>query len=614
MKKRWLSKGVAGYVALLVACYGIATVAGWFATQVDYDAYDWMFRLNPPQASSSRSVVLAIDDATLNSMGGIRGLRTILALALEQLAKAQPRMVATDVILADKQDPAEDLRLERALCATRNLVLATDLAAQSWERPQPRFEKCAVALGHALADMESPDGVTRQIPLEVAADQRRYWALALEAFRLDRGVSRILESPGDLQVGNTIIPASRVRNRPLRVRYVRGGIPQISLKTLLEQPELLERFHDKAVFVGVYSMTAARDRVVTPLADRITGMEVNAQAFETLERGDFFVDASNLAVLAFCSIVAILAGLIFALLQGWLAYVLGAALLAGAHAVPLYLFHHGIVFPYFASLSCAWLSVAGAAVYQHFVVRRQLSRSEDERTRYRQAIHFVTHEMRTPLTAIQGSSEIMGRYALNDDKRKQIAAMIHSESKRLGRMIQTFLDIERLSDGQTELRTEPFEARGLVEACIERVRPLAERKSIEISLDGNLEGTPRGDRELMEYAVYNLLTNAVKYSSSGTAIRVFSRLKDEQLRLSIEDQGMGMDEKELNKVFQRFYRTKRAEASGEQGSGIGLSIVDQIVRHHGGHMEVTSQLGCGSCFTIVVPVPARDRNPSPVSS
>jgi two-component system, OmpR family, sensor histidine kinase SenX3 len=77
------------------------------------------------------------------------------------------------------------------------------------------------------------------------------------------------------------------------------------------------------------------------------------------------------------------------------------------------------------------------------------------------------------------------------------------------------------------------------------------------------------------------------------------------LRLSVRDQGIGMDDKELRSIFQKFYRTKKAEASGEVGTGIGLSIVDQIVTHHGGRMEVTSEPGKGSCFTIVLPtVPA----------
>ena len=76
------------------------------------------------------------------------------------------------------------------------------------------------------------------------------------------------------------------------------------------------------------------------------------------------------------------------------------------------------------------------------------------------------------------------------------------------------------------------------------------------------------------------------------------------MRLSVRDQGIGMDEKELRNIFQKFYRTKKAEASGEVGTGIGLSIVEQIVHHHGGRMEVTSTPGKGSCFTMVLPAAA----------
>jgi len=256
--------------------------------------------------------------------------------------------------------------------------------------------------------------------------------------------------------------------------------------------------------------------------------------------------------------------------------------------------------------------VAAAASYQHFVVRRALRTSETERKRYQQAIHFVTHEMRTPLTAIQGSSELMGRYNLSEEKRRQMTEMINQESKRLARMIQTFLDVERLSDGQMELKREQFTARELVEACLERVRPLGERKNIRVST-AELAGSLEGDRELMEYAIYNLMTNAVKYSGPGTEVTVGCRIEGDRVRLSVQDQGIGMDAKELRQIFQKFYRTKRAEASGEKGTGIGLSIVEQIVQHHGGKMEVTSQPGRGSCFTVILPARSRASQPNSVS-
>ena len=86
-----------------------------------------------------------------------------------------------------------------------------------------------------------------------------------------------------------------------------------------------------------------------------------------------------------------------------------------------------------------------------------------------------------------------------------------------------------------------------------------------------------------------------------------------QVRLSVQDQGIGMDSKELRQIFQKFYRTKRAEASGIAGTGIGLSIVQQIVQHHGGRVEVASEPGKGSCFTVILPSHSRAAEPPPVS-
>ena len=616
MKRLLPSKRTLGYAGILAAALLVAILAGWtpLAAQIDDYAYDWMFRLFPPAASAPHCVILAIDDATYGAMGGVREYRAMLAKALDLLAPSHPKVVAVDIVLADQEDPAEDQRLERAMRNTPNLVLATHLEQGRWENPLEAFRRAAASVGHDKSDELSSDGVTRQIPLEESIGTERHWALALEAFRLARG-GRVLESPGDVQIGDEVIPAARTcgGGRPLRVLYTRESIPTISLKVLADHPELAARLSGQVVFVGVTSISATYDRVATPYGQgRIPGVEVHAQLFETLERGRFLTDASNLSVLGFCLAAGILAGVIFAWLSGWPAYGAAAALLAAAHFAPFVLFRQDIVLPYFAPLATAWLSVAAAASYQHFVVRGALRTSESERQRYQQAIHFVTHEMRTPLTAIQGSSELMGRYNLSEDKRKQIADMINQESKRLARMIQTFLDVERLSDGQVELKREPFTVRQIVEACVLRVRPLAERKSIGIQtqeLDGELEG----DRELMEYAVYNLLNNAVKYSGPETQIRVGCRLQGGQVRLSVQDQGIGMDAKELRQIFQKFYRTQRAESSGIAGTGIGLSIVQQIVEHHAGKVEVASEPGKGSCFTLVLPAHSRAQQPPAVS-
>jgi two-component system sensor histidine kinase SenX3 len=156
-----------------------------------------------------------------------------------------------------------------------------------------------------------------------------------------------------------------------------------------------------------------------------------------------------------------------------------------------------------------------------------------------------------------------------------------------------------------QLKREAISVKQMVEVCVERVRVLGDRKHIGITLEPVAEELQlTGDRELMEYACYNLLTNAVKYSPQRTEVTVSAWKDGGHVRIAVKDQGIGMDQKEVKQIFQKFYRTKKAEESGEVGTGIGLSIVQQIVEQHGGKIGVASQPGAGSCFTIVVPAAA----------
>jgi signal transduction histidine kinase len=600
-----------GYAGLLTAAFLVGVVGSYFVNPYfDNYAYDFMFRMYKPAPWRPQSVVLAIDEATLRKYGGMDSIRKPLADGLKIIAGAAPSAVAVDVTLADPRGTAEaNTDLADAFRKTPNLVLGTELLEDGWEDPRPEFARWAAALGHVHAQPGS-DNVTRAILLEKHSGRVRRWALSLEAFRLSRGGPVIVEYPEKLMVGDAAIPVWG-DGRPMRVRFVPDGappedrIPRVSLAALIDNPAQVTAFTGKTVFVGVTALTSeVRDRVSTPYSNgrQMSGVELHASAFETMAQGLFLTDVADLWVLLFSLGVAAAIGLAFRYLPGWQAYAGGALALAAAHVAPYLFFAHGRVFSFATPFSAAWLSFLAAAAYYHLVVRRNWRIEQAARTRYQQAMHFVTHEMRTPLSAIQGSSELISRYALTEEKRQQMALLIHSESKRLARMVEVFLNVERLSAGEMELKHEPIAVKEMVDICVGRVIPLAERKRIGIVLHPIAEDLQvTGDRELMEYACYNLLTNAVKYSPQQTEIAVSGWQEDGQVRIAVKDQGIGMDQKEVKQIFQKFYRTKKAEESGEAGTGIGLSIVRQIMEQHGGRIEVSSHPGSGSCFTLALP-------------
>jgi signal transduction histidine kinase len=620
-------RNTAAYVGLLAAAFVAACLGSYrfFRAPVDNAAYDQMFRMYRPKPWQPQSAILAIDEATVARYGGGMKIRKPLAEALHLVAAAHPTAVAIDVTLTDEGPNADDDRaLAEAFCQTPNLVLSSLLMDDPvrWEDPWPPFARCAAAIGHVHAEPDDNDSITRSISLEKYIGGDRRWALAAEAFRLSRDAPVPLErqglyQTGDVIVGGVVIPVQRTDDgRVMRVRYVPSGmaIPQVSLVRLLEEPSRAAQFAQKAVFVGVTAGTLVRDRLFTPYAygQSTTGIEINANAFETIAQGLFLTDVGDLWVLLFSLALVVAAGLSFRYLPGWWAYAGGGLVVSAAVIAPYLCFTHRKVLSLATPLAAAILADLAAAMYYHLVVRRKWRMEQSAREGYQQAMHFVTHEMRTPLSAIQGSSELISKYALTEEKRKQVADLINSESKRLARMVEVFLHVERLTAGQMELKHESISVAQLVDICVTRVRPVAERKRIAITVNpmaGDLQLS--GDRELMEYACYNLLTNAVKYSPQRTEVTVTAGSERGSIRIAVQDQGIGMDSKEVKQIFHKFYRTKKAEESGEAGTGIGLSIVQQIVEQHGGQIEVTSSPGAGSCFTLVLPAAILAAGPSP---
>jgi signal transduction histidine kinase len=597
------------FVASCCGAFILGLILSWspIGSQFDRWAYDVLLRTQPPAAVDSQSVIVAIDEDTLEQYGGVLGLRVPLARALEILVAHDAAAVALDIVLAERREPDADAALTAALAAAPRDVLAAYLRAggSGWEGPRDTFASQVSAQGHVHAEPDV-DGVCRRVLLAKVSGRSRLWAIALEALRLTQHAEHIVETEEGLHVGTALIPAPADSERELFIRYPSAPVERISMLDLLTNPSLAEAVRGRAVFIGVLVLAGTDRYLMTPYSDGepLSGVEINAAVFETLASGNFLLPMRASTSLALTVLVAVaLMSLLWLVRRVGMSWLVGAAVLAlgAAHVIPWIAMAQDIVVPAAELLFPAWACVLTGGALTATSLRGRLDESERQTARYQKAVHYITHEMRTPLTAIQGSSELIRSYDLPEEKRKQMSDVILSESKRLAAMVDAFLNVESLAAGRLNLKVETVDAVDLLSACISRVQPAAERKRIVVHITPESAGIIAGDKEFLEYACYNLLTNAVKYSPAETAISVRAYPEGDRVLVSIEDEGYGMDEKDLQNIFRRFYRAQRAQNSGENGVGVGLALVEEIVIQHGGTIEVTSEVGKGSCFTVSLP-------------
>jgi len=217
-------------------------------------------------------------------------------------------------------------------------------------------------------------------------------------------------------------------------------------------------------------------------------------------------------------------------------------------------------------------------------------------------ISLVSHEMRTPLTAIQGMTELLADYDVDPERRREMHLAINDEVKRLTRMITEYLDITRLESGATALRLSPMKAEILVERILLMLDPVAAQRGIRL-VRGFASGLPAllADPDLLSRAVENLVSNAIKYSPAGTEVTVSISSDESGVSIMVADHGYGIPEPDRDRIFEKFYRIPRVQDAGVPGTGLGLSMVREIAGLHGGSVAVVSEVGTGSTFTLRIP-------------
>jgi two-component system phosphate regulon sensor histidine kinase PhoR len=231
----------------------------------------------------------------------------------------------------------------------------------------------------------------------------------------------------------------------------------------------------------------------------------------------------------------------------------------------------------------------------------QLRRLENMR---RDFVANVSHEIKTPLTAIKGFVETLYRGKVEKpEETERFLGIIQKHVDRLSSIIEDLLSLSRIEQ-EDEGRTIQLE-RGYIEdvfkSAIQICRPKAEEKEITINLICEEQLRSNFDPTLLEQAVVNLLDNAIKYSEPNSAIHLTANLNDSEVKIIVEDQGIGIAKKHLPRLFERFYRVDKARSRKLGGTGLGLAIVKHIAQAHGGQVTVKSTPGKGSTFTIHLP-------------
>ena len=597
--------------ALLVLIVLPALMWNGLIQQGNASAYDMLLRLTPARQSPApdQLVLLAIDDETVGRYGGLPLNRAVVAEALKRVGSGGPKVVAVDMLLSERTNAAADASLADVLSHFPKVVLATALEAKQdstqaqWIRPLPEFRQHAFALGHVHIEPDR-DGVARTLLLTKANAEKRYWALGFEAFRASLNAPGLpIEYSSGIMVEKRRVPATASNARLLWIHYdgPEGAFRRVSLASVLNGRTPASAFSGKIVILGVTAQGAG-DRFYTPYSAGLgmSGIEIHANIIATLLDGAYLTAMAP--VLEFLWLLGIVA--LVAIAAWWRnGRLMPLAAIIGVVAIPVFsywMLRAGIIVPVASALAVHLTASVASALANTLVIRGRLGEALESRQDYAFRLQAVAHEIKTPLTAIHASSQLITEPEIPEEKKEEIAERIHKEAGRLSGVVTTFLDVERIAAGVLKLRRHDVELVTLIAEAIERANLLAVKKQIRIESD--LQAiTVSADAELLQYAVYNLLTNAIKYSPDESVIRISLRPDQQAACLVVADQGCGIEPSEQQHIFERFYRTRRHREDAASGAGIGLALVKEIVTQHGGTIEVDSEPGKGSSFSVFLP-------------
>ncbi|PWU00844.1 MAG: hypothetical protein C5B51_24195 [Terriglobia bacterium] len=216
----------------------------------------------------------------------------------------------------------------------------------------------------------------------------------------------------------------------------------------------------------------------------------------------------------------------------------------------------------------------------------------------RRFVQDASHELRTPLAVIRGEADVALSQPRTAADYRESLMLIQEESRRLSRLVDDLLNLARADAGHVQLQLEELYLNDLLAECCRSLQPLAAARNVELSCVAGEDLAVQGDEELLRRMVVNLLDNAIRYTPEGGSVSAALETQGSEVCIRVCDTGVGIPAEAATRVFERFYRADKARSRQQGGFGLGLSIVKWIAESHRGAVELTSQPGQGSTFTV----------------
>lgn len=570
--------------------------------------YDLRVQWKPTSPVSGNIVTIAIDPKTLKELAGEPDALAHAQL-LEQIAKASPRSVIYVYDPTEMGGLIEDLAefSQSAELFNSFYYVVDDLPRVGEEKPfllpEP-LNTIPVFPGPRTSDKNifAKDGVSRRLiysyeglPTLHPLVARSYNGLAhAEDYR------GVFDFMGSKQVYIDFHPA--------------GTYAPLSFLDVMQGQFEPSQLKDKVVLVGRDTLELSRDYVLTPFSRDIAAMsllELQANMFDTLIQNRGIVRAPQWMDLFITSLISILtlyvvlsvrpthglailgatvAGFIFI---SWLALVIGGYWIGMAHPLMATFVCYYFFIPY-------RLIMENRRSWEYYQRNRLLTQVEELKSNF---LRMMSHDLKTPLARIQGMAEVAmqdsGR--LNERQRSALQS-IGESSEELSEFIGSILSLGRIESKEIKLDMKSRDINLLLHDIVRKHEFLAKRKNIEVFCEFEPIFSMKVDEDLIRQVFSNLIENAIKYSPEGTKILVTTEEVDGRVVIQVADQGFGISKEDLPNVFSKFYRSRDVTNTEIGGSGLGLYLAKYFVELHQGMIEVESEPGQGSTFTVQLPM------------